>query len=91
MHSHRAQPIALDTSLLPAQFRPPKMTSVRHVRPFVALYPSGTRYHTFGAGLFAARVRTVTLVMSAGEAWSVTAQQTRYNLSIWRKLLFILP
>ena len=74
--AHRAQPITLDTSLLPAQFRPPKMTSIRHVRPLVALYPSGTRYHTFGVGLFTARVRTVTLDTMAGEAWSVTARHT---------------
>ncbi len=72
--AHFAQPITLDTSLLPAQFRPPKITSVRHGRPFIALYPSGTRYHTFGAGLCVARVRTATFVTKAGAACNFTTQ-----------------
>ena len=48
--------------LYDSRMRPPKITSVR---PFTGLYPFGTRHHIFGAGLFAARVWTVTFVVTA--------------------------
>ena len=57
--------------------RPPKITSVR---PFTGLYPFGTRHHIFGAGLFAARVWTVTEETSVASTRKVAVQYTSASI-----------